>query len=285
MPWSIFTDGGGKEVAVGWAQQLLKQINAPVTPETTQFVYDWEVSEGGGGKFNPLNQGPVPGQPQLTTTGQQYGGGAADFASWQAGLQGAVAYLNMPNFTAVRDALRKGDAVGARSALIASPWAASHYNGGASFSNEALPGGKPVLPPAGTGPAAPGTTASGGDPTCAGSWPNVGPIGGGCMIRKATLRHVAGGLLMGAGGIIALPGVLVLVAFGLKSTGGLGKAANVAGAVPLPQAQVAAAGLRTAQGRAERTPASPIAYGRRGRLPPGREPGEPFRYATPRPES
>jgi hypothetical protein len=254
MPWSIFTDGGGKEVAVGWAQQLLRQINAPVTPGNTQFVYDWEVSEGGGGKFNPLNQGPVPGQPQLTTTGQQYGGGAADFASWQAGLQGAADYLNMPNFTSVRDALKRNDPVGARSALIASPWAASHYNGGASFSNEALPGGKPVLPPAGGGgPGSSGSsTSSNADPTCAGSWPNIGPVGGGCMIHKATLRHVAGGLLMGAGGIIALPGVLVLVAFGLKTSGGLGKAADVAGAVPLPQAQVAAAGLRSAQGRATR---------------------------------
>jgi hypothetical protein len=266
MPWSIFTDGGGKEVAVGWAQQLLKAINAPVTPETTQFVYDWEVSEGGGGKFNPLNQGPVPGQPQLTTTGQQYGGGAADFASWQAGLQGAVAYLNMPNFTAVRDALRRGDAVGARSALIASPWAASHYNGGASFSNEALPGGKPVLPPAGGGgPGSSGSsTTSNADPTCAGSWPNLGPIGGGCMIHKATLRHVAGGLLMGAGGIIALPGVLVLVAFGLKTSGGLGKAADVAGAVPLPGAQAAAVGLRSAQGRASAGGSAVPVIGRQG---------------------
>lgn len=140
MPWSIFTDGGGDGAAKTWAQKLLQADGAPDTPANEQFVYDWERSEGGGGKYNPLNQGPVPGHPELTTTGSQYGGGAADFANYQAGIQGAVDYLNMPNYTAVQAALKAGNANQARSALIASPWAASHYGGGASFSNAPLPG-------------------------------------------------------------------------------------------------------------------------------------------------
>jgi hypothetical protein len=150
MAWSIFTDGGGDRVAVGWADQLLKQIGAPVTPGNTQFVYDWEVSEGGGGKYNPLNQGPVPGHPELTSTGQQYGGGAADFVSWQAGLTGAQDYLQMGNYSGVLSGLRNNDPVAARTALIASPWAASHYGNGSSFSNKSVPGGSPILPPAGS---------------------------------------------------------------------------------------------------------------------------------------
>src|SRR5271166_362077 len=100
MAWSIFTDGGGSGAAVTWAQDLLTAIGAPLSAGNVQFVYDWEESEGGGGKYNPLNQGDVSGQPNLTSTGSQYGGGAADFVSWQAGITGAAAYLNMANFSA-----------------------------------------------------------------------------------------------------------------------------------------------------------------------------------------
>lgn len=140
MAWSIFTQGGGDGAAVTWAKMLLQRLGAPDTPATEQFIYDWEKSEGGGGKYNPLNQGLVPGHPELTTSGIQFGGGAADYASWDAGLTGAVDYINMPNYTAVKAHLMAGDAVGARAALIASPWAASHYGNGAAFSNAPLPG-------------------------------------------------------------------------------------------------------------------------------------------------
>src|SRR6266498_3794003 len=117
MAWSIFTQGGGKGAAVTWANDLLDAIGAPKSPGNVQVIYDWEVSEGGGGKYNPLNQGPVPGHPELTTTGSQYGGGASDYASWQAGLQGAADYLRMPNFAGIADNLRAGRAQEARTAL------------------------------------------------------------------------------------------------------------------------------------------------------------------------
>ena len=148
MAWSIFSpnQGGGDTTAVEWAKALLAKIGAPATPGNVQFVFDWEKSEGGGGKFNPLNQGPVPNHPELTTTGSQYGGGAADFASWEAGLAGAADYLNMPNFSAIKSNLIAGNPAGARSSLINSPWAAGHYGYGSGFSTEALPGGSNALP-------------------------------------------------------------------------------------------------------------------------------------------
>lgn len=141
QPWSIFREGGGPSAALGWAESLLAAVGAPQTPGNIQFVYDWEVSEGGGGFNNPLNQGPVPGHPELTSTGQQFGGGAADFVSPAAGIQGAAAYLHMPNFLPILGALQRNDPAGARAALIASPWAASHYNGGSSFSSATVPAG------------------------------------------------------------------------------------------------------------------------------------------------
>lgn len=146
MAWSIFTQGGGKGAAVTWANDLLDAIGAPKSPGNVQVIYDWEVSEGAGGKYNPLNQGPTPGHPEYTTTGSQYGGGAADYASWNAGMQGAVAYLNMPNFKAIKTALVGGNSTAARNAIINSPWAASHYGHGSSFSNAAVPGEATALP-------------------------------------------------------------------------------------------------------------------------------------------
>jgi hypothetical protein len=140
MAWSIFTNGGGDGAALTWAENLLQALGAPQTPGNEQMVYDWEVSEGGGGVYNPLNEGPVPGQPQLTSTGSQYGGGAADYVSYQAGIQGAVDYLNMSNYTQVKAGLMANNPSAAESALIASPWAASHYGGGAAFSQDTIPG-------------------------------------------------------------------------------------------------------------------------------------------------
>lgn len=153
MAWSIFKQGGGKGAAVTWANDLLDAIGAPKSAGNVQVIYDWEVSEGGGGKYNPLNQGPVPGHPELTTTGSQYGGGAADYASWSAGLQGASDYLSMSNFRAIKNALVSGNSSAARNAIISSPWAASHYGHGSAFSNEAVPGTATALPGIGSGTA------------------------------------------------------------------------------------------------------------------------------------
>lgn len=146
MAWSIFKEGGGKGVAVTWSNDLLDAIGAPKTPGNVQVIYDWEVSEGAGGKYNPLNQGPVPGHSELTSTGSQYGGGAADYVSWQAGIQGAADYLNMGNFRSIKNALVSGNSSAARNAIINSPWAASHYGHGSAFSTAAVPGEAAALP-------------------------------------------------------------------------------------------------------------------------------------------
>lgn len=164
MAWSIFSDGGGKGAAATWAQDELqlasKEWGVNVdTPGNEQFVYDWEVSEGGGGKYNPLNQGPVPGHPELTTTGSQYGGGAADFASIGAGLQGALDYLDMPAYAGVKGGLVQNNPAAARSALIASPWATSHYGGGRDFASAPLPGQASQIQ---GDPGATGQTSAGG---------------------------------------------------------------------------------------------------------------------------
>lgn len=138
-PWSVFTQGGGPAVAATWAKDLLSTLGLPTSGPDLRFIYDWEVSEGSGGRYNPLNQGPVPGQPALTSTGQQYGGGAADYVSWAAGIAGSAAYLNMPNYAGVLAALQHGSYSQAAAELFRSPWAKYHYGGGASWSAAQLP--------------------------------------------------------------------------------------------------------------------------------------------------
>jgi hypothetical protein len=167
------------------------------------MVFDWETSEGGGGKFNPLNQGPVPNHPELTTTGSQYGGGAADFASWQAGLQGAKDYLNMPAYAGILSSLQANRPTEARAALIASPWAASHYGG--HLSDAPLPGRASVLPPGG---GAVDTGAGGG-----GAGLNINPLDG--FGIPAVLSQEVSGIVK----TVALVGPVVLAGVGLIALG------------------------------------------------------------------
>jgi hypothetical protein len=143
VSWSIFREGGGKGAAQAWAQSLLQGIGAPTSDANVQVVYDWEVSEGAGGKNNPLNQGAVPGHPELTAGSSS---AAADYVSLQAGLQGSIDYLNMSNYAAVKKSLIAGDAAAARAAIIASPWAGGHYGNGSSFATDPLPGKDSQLP-------------------------------------------------------------------------------------------------------------------------------------------
>lgn len=194
MPWSIFTQGGGPPVAKTWAIDLLKKIGAPLTKGNEQFIFDWEVSEGGGGKYNPLNQGPVPDDPSLTSTGPQYGGGAADFVSWQAGLTGAADYLEMPAYVGIADSLRANDPVQARADLIASPWASSHYGGGSAFSNQGLPGTTSVLPT--------GTDSSGGGSTTSSNPVSQLASGIGSISTDFSTFAVVGPLVVAGGALI-----------------------------------------------------------------------------------
>lgn len=236
MAWSIFQQGGGQQAAVQWAVDFLAALGAPQSPGNVQFVYDWELAEGGGGKFNPLNQGPVPGQASLTSTGSQYGGGAADFVTYQAGIQGAVDYLHMANFSKIAGALQNNDPVAARAALIASPWAASHYNGGKNFPNTPIPGGAQAIPVAGNQTPGvlsnnSGSTVTAGVSGCAISLPSVAGLGGGCILHNSNLKALKGGLLIAAGGVMFLVGGLVLVAYGFQRTSAGREASQTAGAV------------------------------------------------------
>lgn len=81
-----------------------------------------------------------------------------------------------------------------------------------------------------------------------GSGGNVGQF---CILSKSEVRALLGGLLLVAGGMTAMVGVLILAAYGLKQTGALGKAADAAAV--LPGGGFVAAGLQKAQNQAGQT--------------------------------
>lgn len=76
--------------------------------------------------------------------------------------------------------------------------------------------------------------------------PLVGSVGGGCLLSKTNVRAMVGGLLIGAGAVLTLGGVVVLAAAGFRKTGAASKIAGVAGVVP--GGQLVGAGVRAAGG-------------------------------------
>jgi len=99
-----------------------------------------------------------------------------------------------------------------------------------------------------------GSVTNSTDPACAfglsGGLPVVGSFGV-CLIKKTTLRHLVGGLIIGGGGIVAAVGAIILAASAFQKTGALAKTADAVAVVP--GGEVAAGALMVAHRRATRT--------------------------------
>lgn len=141
MAWSIFTPPGTPKGAESYAASLLKYIGAPESRGNLQFVYDWELSEGGGGTNNPLNVGAS----SLSSSGTQYGGGAANYPSLAASIEAVGAELNTSTYSGIKSALKRKTDTAAERALFNSPWASSHYGYGSRWATTAVPGGNATL--------------------------------------------------------------------------------------------------------------------------------------------
>lgn len=92
------------------------------------------------------------------------------------------------------------------------------------------------------------TTAATQQQACIVPIPSVLGQGGGCLFSYGDARAIAGGLLLGAGGVVMFVGAAILVAAGFARTGALTKAAQVATGVG---AAGAARGLTSAATRAK----------------------------------
>lgn len=122
--------GTNLDTHAGWARALLAAERMPQTSCNLNAVLEWEAREGGGfgnqASYNVLNVNPGPGAgwPGHNAIG------AWAFPDAQTGLRYTVATLNNGNYGGILAALRAGnDAQAVCDAIMASPWAASHYGG------------------------------------------------------------------------------------------------------------------------------------------------------------
>lgn len=127
---SSVLDGGGHNLGTrrGWARAFLAAIPEPVTRCNVNAVVAWEHAEGGGFGNQALND-PLNVNPPAGTPWPGYHAiGAWAFPDPQTGLDYTVQVVR--NYPGIRAALSAGnDPQGVCDAIMASPWAGSHYNG------------------------------------------------------------------------------------------------------------------------------------------------------------
>lgn len=119
--------------ATGFAQALLQALGAPVTSAMVDFIVRWEAAEGGTWNnnlpFNPLNVAAFDANP---VNGQSAGN-----TSWQEGIQATARVIEQDNMSGILNGIMSGDPNQALNGLVNSPWASSHYGGGANFPSSA----------------------------------------------------------------------------------------------------------------------------------------------------
>lgn len=120
--------GSSLGTPAGFASALLAADSLPRTSCNLSAVLEWERREGGGfgnqAAYNALNVNPGPGAgwPGYNADGAWAFPNAAD------GLLYTVRTLNNGDYGGILAALRAGNSAQAVcNAIMASPWAASHY--------------------------------------------------------------------------------------------------------------------------------------------------------------
>lgn len=110
--------------------------NDQPTPQTVAFLVEWTIAEDGGDgalvRNNPLNT-TICGHNAIGAINGDGACGAGHYATYEDGVSATVDTLVQGNFSNITAALQGNNPDAARTALWASPWAASHYGGGAGW--------------------------------------------------------------------------------------------------------------------------------------------------------
>lgn len=124
--------------AAGFAVELLRQGQWPVTGANICGVLAWEAAEGGhfvqgASRFNPLNTTQsMPGDSIFNSVGVR------NYPDWQTGLDATIKTLSLGFYDAIRKALTDGrDAGSILSSVSASVWG-TKFEGGQSVSGQCL---------------------------------------------------------------------------------------------------------------------------------------------------
>jgi hypothetical protein len=164
----VSTAAGGV-TPVSWAEALLADLGAPVTPNNIGTLTGWAGAEGGAGpqwgipnnitNFNPLNvsltSGPQ-GYGYDPGTGAYFPGSSptpgnnppiASFASWAQGLSATVDRLKEPFAAGILTDLQNNAPTGTTAqAVVASHWGTGLFSAGPSTGGGISPGTSPAAP-------------------------------------------------------------------------------------------------------------------------------------------
>ena len=202
----------GAETPLIFAEQVLQGMGWPLTQSNLDAMVAWEMAEGGAWEnsaaYNPLNT--TQPEPGATSAGTSQASIRA-YTSWSQGVAATVATLsqNQRGYAGIRQAFASGNAASTLpAALNASAWGTNgnlvaKILAGRGYQQYALKTGA-----AGTGSSSSSSSSSG----CAFG---VGPL---CIFSQAGLNRFYGALLMGAGGLIGLVGLGLVVVGALAET-------------------------------------------------------------------
>lgn len=258
----------GPSVTGTWAFAVLKRLGLPQDATNVTALKLWAKAEGNltGRGYNWLNTTtPAPGATTLPGNSahvknySSFTQGVAITAqalkgSYYSGILRSMSTASAQSNTVTRVKLSK-----IYSAINTSPWdgargshpTASRACYPCTFQTWLL--GKGVTVGTGTkgGGTAGGTTpttGSGGTSTCTFSLPLVG-----CVLHPSQARALKGGLLIVAGGVLALSGLALLGAYGLGSRAAASQVRRVAKGAGLSAPQRQARARRRTQDEAERS--------------------------------
>ena len=197
-----------------WAALVLRMAGLPQTKLNVEKMVRWMANEEPPRRWynrnNPLNVG----------TGT-HPTGLGSFRSLWTAAHYTAGVLGGSNYKAIRENLATtGSLTQFSAAVVASPWAASHYGGTPQrIARTPIPTPRTVKGFAkGREGTAGGVITTGTTPTCLIQFPGVAGAGAFCILTKSQAHKIAGGLLVVGGGLVMLVGVGMLAAFGFGSS-------------------------------------------------------------------
>jgi len=117
-----------------WAVDILAGVqNTQPSAEIVGFLVEWTCAEDSGGGALARNNVLNTTQTGFNETQTINGDGVKGYATYEDGLAATLQTLSYSSYTEIVAGLQTNDPQRAFNGLIASPWAGSHYGGGADW--------------------------------------------------------------------------------------------------------------------------------------------------------